>query len=103
MGTNRRYADAIDRRMDDRVLQVLMRDSQPATLSPAELELDDEPLTKPPRAREVTAWVRYGDVPIRVDAEVVAWTSRAAAIRWRTPSGETHKAWVWASAVSSRD
>lgn len=102
MGTNRRYADAIDRKMDDRVHEVVMRDNEPASLTPAELELDEEPITKPPRARPVLAWVRYGDVPIRVDAEVVAWTSRAAAIRWRTPAGDVHKAWVWMSGVTDR-
>lgn len=102
MGTNKRYADAIDRRMNERIVEVVTRDKTPSTLSPAELALDVEPITRTPVARPVKAWVRYGDVPLLVEAEVVAWTSRAAAVRWRSPAGEVHRAWVWLSAVTDR-
>jgi hypothetical protein len=67
--------------------------AQPDTLSPTELQLDKEPLTRRPVARPVKAWVRYGAVPLFVEAEAVAWTEHAVAIRWRTPEGE-HRAWV---------
>jgi hypothetical protein len=36
---------------------------------------------------------------MKLDVEVVAWTPRAVAVRWKTPAGEEHRAWVWASAV----
>ena len=36
---------------------------------------------------------------VKLDVEIVAWTSRAVAIRWKTPTGDAHRAWVWASAV----
>lgn len=99
MGTNRRYgeggiADAID--------TVATRGVTPDTLTDEQLDLDNHPLTTPRRAQPVTAWVKYGSIHLHVDAEAVAWTSRAIAIRWRAPSGEIHKAWVWSSAVSER-
>lgn len=43
-----------------------------------------------------------GPVAVKVDAEAVAWTGRAVAIRWTMASGAEHKAWVWASAVEPR-
>jgi len=99
VGTNRRYgeggiADAID--------QVATRGAIPDTLTDEQLDLDNEPLTTPRRARPVVAWVNYGGVPLHVDAEAVAWTARAVAIRWRAPSGDVHRGWVWAGAVSDR-
>lgn len=96
MGGNRRYSD--DAKWDARILQMVARGKEPETLSPVELELSEEPITRPPRAIPVSAWVRYGGIPMRVDAEATAWTSRAVAIVWRTPEG-LHRAWVWRSAV----
>jgi hypothetical protein len=49
----------------------------------------------------VNDWVRYGKVPIQVDALVTAWTTRAVSIKWNSPDGE-HKAWVWSNAVVER-
>jgi len=79
-----------------------MLDYQPVTLREKELELNSEPLTKAPKPLPVMAWVRYGDVAVKVDAWAVAWTDFAVAIRWTTPSADEHKAWVWASAVRPR-
>lgn len=101
MGTSKRYAAAVDAAMDHRILQRTMT-GEPETLLPTELELDTEPLTRPPKPRPVRAWVRYDGTPISVDAEAVAWTARAVAIRWRSPSGEPHRAWVWVSAIRPR-
>lgn len=102
MGTNRRYADSIDRRMDARIAEREVEGLEPFTLTPAELELATQPLTRAPVPKAVRAWVRFGPHAIKVDAEAVAWTERAVAIRWMTPSGVEHKAWVWASAVETR-
>ena len=61
MGTNRRYADAVDRRMNDRALVTIARGATLQTLTPAELRLDEVPLTVEPRPRrKVKAWVRFG-------------------------------------------
>jgi len=90
-----------DRLMGQRINDGIMRGQHPETLTNAELQLDQEPLTRPPAPRPVKAWVRYGTVPIRVDAMAVAWTEFAVAIKWESPDGE-HHAWVWGSAVRAR-
>jgi hypothetical protein len=99
MGTNRRYGEG---GITDRIDQAATRGVEPDTLTDEQLDLDNEPLTTLRRARPVTAWVKYGGIHLRVDAELVAWTARAVAVRWRAPNGEIHKAWVWASAVEDR-
>ncbi|CAN5358403.1 hypothetical protein BH11ACT3_BH11ACT3_19340 [soil metagenome] len=98
MGTNKRYADHFDHLTERRVK---MR-GEPQSLSDAELERDKQPITRTPIALPVWAWVRYSDGSIKVEAETVAWTPRAVAVRWEAPGGETHRAWVWASAVERR-
>jgi len=99
MGSNKRYAEHYDRLMDARILQVIARDKEPETLTDAEVDRAHNDFTVPPRARPCRAWVRYGGQPILVDAEVCAWTPRAAAIRWRVSDERVDRAWVWASAV----
>jgi hypothetical protein len=79
-----------------------MRSGEPSSLSPLELELGKEPLTRPPIPRPVRAWARYGQEPVLIDGVAVAWTDYAVAVKWDTPSGE-HRAWVWASAVRPRN
>jgi hypothetical protein len=103
LGTNRRYADSIDRRMDAPVAETIMRSGAPLKLSPAELQLHRYPLTRDPRPSKVRVWVRYPDAPLEVEALAVAWTSRAVAVKWAGPGGEEHRAWVWASAVERAD
>jgi hypothetical protein len=89
----------IDAQMDRRILEGIMRTGQPESLTPRELDLDNEPMTRSPKARPARAWVRYGDQVVRIDVEVVAWTEHAIAIRWPGPDGVEHRAWVWAGAV----
>jgi len=101
VGTSKRYADAIDVRMGDKADQVVMRDLEPETLTPRELALDVQPLTRTPKPMPVFAWVRYDGIPIRVSARVVAWTEKAVAVEWKSPTG-LHHAWVWSSAVEPR-
>jgi len=78
-----------------------MRDGEPTSLSSQELELAVYPLTRSPVPVPVRAWVRYGVVPLKVDADAIAWTSKAVAVVWAAPAGQ-HRAWVWASAVERR-
>ncbi|MEO5921702.1 MAG: hypothetical protein ABIQ01_11240 [Pseudolysinimonas sp.] len=103
MGTSKRYAAAVDRQMDARVLQRVMSEQPPLTLTSDELELDREPLTQAPIARPVRAWVRYGVTAALIDAEAVEWTEHAVHVRWITPAGDRHHAWVWASAVRPKN
>ena len=101
MGTSKRYAEQVDRRMGERADEAATRGISPTSLTDAELELDSLPLTKTPKPHEVRAWVRYGAVAVKVSARAVAWTPRAVAIEWKRPSGEVQRAWVWASAVEA--
>jgi hypothetical protein len=100
LGTSRRYADHFDRKMNDRILERVVAETTPSSLNDDELELDVQPLTKPPRALPVTAWVRYGETSVKVEGRAVAWTARAVAVQWKTAAGDVHRAWVWASAVT---
>jgi len=98
MGTSKRYAAHYDRRMDEGILRRIMASGPPLSLGTEELALATTPLTRAPTPWPVRVWVRYPDGPVEVDAEAVAWTSRAVAVRWKV--GErVDKAWVWASAV----
>ena len=101
MGTNKRYASSVDRRVGERALEAATRGVPPTSLTDVELELDTYPLTKTPRPHAVRAWVRYGPVALRVEARAVAWTTRAVALEWTSPGEEMHRAWVWASAVEA--
>jgi hypothetical protein len=99
--TNRRYAEQIDRRMDERILERLAKSGRLETLTGSELELDRLPTTKDPQPGIVEAWVRFGGTPARVLAEACMWTDRAVAIRFRV-AGAEHRCWVWRSAVTAR-
>jgi len=98
MGQTRGTAASVDRGID----RMMMRDHAPQSLTPAELDLEHEPVTRPPRALPCTAWVRYGAEAIRVDGLATAWTARAVAVKWKTPDDVEHRAWLWASAVTVR-
>ena len=102
MGTSNRYAAAYDRRAEERFAEQAMLGNLPVTLREKELELDSEPLTRAPKPRPVSVWVRYRDIAVKVDGWAVAWTDFAVAVRWTTPNAQEHKAWVWASAVRPR-
>lgn len=99
MGTNKCCADAVDRRMDARVVEKIMRSGEPLSLTGLELQLDADPLTRDPQQGAVKAWVRCPAAPIQVDAIAGAWTPLAIAIRWTGPDEAEHRAWVWASAM----
>lgn len=85
--------------MNERIVTSL---GEPETLTPEELELDTLPLTRVPVPQLVRAWVRYDGTPVRIDAEMTAWTPKACAIRWTTPAGKQDRCWVWANAVQER-
>ena len=98
MGTAKRYADAVDRRMNDGIMLRVMQSGPPQSLTAKELALEAMPLTRAPVPPPVRAWVRYPEGPLQIEGEAVAWTAVAVAVRWR--AGDfVHKAWVWSSAV----
>lgn len=73
-----------------------MAESTPSSLKNEELELDVQPLTKPPRAIPLTAWIRCGggETAVRVEGHAVAWTAKALTVAWKTPEGKVHRAWL---------
>ena len=77
MGTNRRYADAVDRCMD---ANIVMRSGTPQSLTDSELELSVQSIIRSPQPVTCGAWIRYPDGPVKVDARAVAWTLPAVAI-----------------------
>lgn len=102
MGSNRRYAASVDRRMDERILERTAQDGPLQTLSASELQLDEVAVTTDPKPAIVQAWVRFGTTPIRVDAEACMWTGHAVAIRFRVARQE-YRCWVWRGAVQAPD
>jgi len=102
MGTNKRYANAIDLRVELRQLERAMREERPMSLTEYELELDSYPLTTTRQPLPVRVWMRYPSVVSKIDARAIAWTSRAVKVEWDTPGAQVHTAWVWASAVDRR-
>lgn len=102
MGTNRRYAESMDARMNERILQTVARDAKLQTLTPLELRLDEAPLTIDPRPRrKVLAWVRFGDTPVRVAAVAARWTPDAVGIVFSI-DGREYRCWVWSGAVDEQ-
>jgi hypothetical protein len=99
MGTNRRYAHSIDKRMDDRILESLTRAGTLQSLTREELDLDHQPVTTDPKPGKVRAWVRFGPQPVRVDAVAAMWTKDAVAISFHVGERE-YRAWVWTNAVT---
>lgn len=98
MGTNKRYAAQLDRRMDERIMQTATAGHALQSLTEKELRLDVYPLTTSPQPLEVLAWVRFGPHAIQVRARAVRWTQKAVGIEF-TIGDVAHRAWVWANAV----
>ena len=85
--------------MNDRALETIARGGELQSLTQSELRLDEVPLTVDPRPRRrVKAWVRFGAVPVRVDALAARWTPDAVGIVFRVGEQE-HRCWVWAGAA----
>lgn len=103
MGTNKRYAAAVDRRMDSRILSRTIAEAGPLqTLTAEELRLDVQPVTIDPRPKPGRAWLRFGTTPVLVDVEVCRWTADACAVRFWVDDKE-YRTWVWASSVFTPD
>lgn len=98
MGTNKRYADHYDRRMDDRILQRIAAENPLQTLTDSELRTDALPVTRDPQPKPCKAWVRFGPHAVRVDAVVAIWNDVACGIEFAV-GDKRMRCWVWANAV----
>ena len=102
LATNARGQLRQAQRVDAEILRMLAGTLQPDSLTPQELGLERNPVTRPARAEPVWAWVHYGSRSVRVEAELAGWTSAAGAIRWEVSKVGIHRAWVWLNAIEPR-
>lgn len=96
MGQNRRYGSDLT---DAAINEALIR-PQPISLSDGEV---GDHVTQAARPVDVTAWVRFPESPVRVEARAIAWTDRAVLVEFTLRDGGQRRAWVWASAVTRRE
>ncbi|TQL46853.1 hypothetical protein FB464_3847 [Subtercola boreus] len=100
MGSNRRYADSVERQS---LAKMNLRDmvGEPETLTPFELDLDNELVTYDPKPKKARAWVRYAGRPMKVNVYVLAWTRNCVRVRWVNGEKTRQEAWVWQPAVEN--
>jgi hypothetical protein len=102
-GSNKPHSvSRVDARAIAKTFAAAMRDEQPVTLTGPELALHRETRSIPAQPVPVFAWIRYGAQAVLVGALMVEWTDAACQLRWLTPSGMEHTAWVWRGAVRVR-
>lgn len=92
VGSNRRYADSLQRRRHNREAEA--RVLVPRSLTPAERGGEVRRGAPVP----VRAWVVFGDQSVQVLGTAVEWTDRAVRVLWTGGGDEQREAWVWASA-----
>ncbi|WP_345216605.1 hypothetical protein [Georgenia halophila] len=78
--------------------QVPLRE-QAYSLGPAQY---GQPVHQPDEALAVSAWIQTRTGHHLVEGVAVAWTPKAARIRYTDDHGREGYAWVWASAVVRR-
>lgn len=102
MGTNKRYADDVDRRMRERLQR---RDPQPfpSGLTREAVDPDHDPIRRPDVPLPIKAWVNMvlPETPVQVEALATGWNNRAVEVTWTDEHGTAQVAWVWASAVQN--
>lgn len=104
MGGRSRYQPSYDAAREAKHRdEIMRRGDPPQSLTDAEIERGEVAVTRSPAPLPVRAWVRYGASPVQIDGFTSTWTSRAVEVIWRTPTGDTHRAWVWRPAVRPRE
>ncbi len=98
MGTNRRYADRLDRQMATRAQQVASA-PRPVGLSPTEVDLATHPARSHSTPIPIRAWVHFTAAPAQLEGVAVEWTDTAVHVEIVDTAGRRHRLWVWASAV----
>lgn len=102
VGTNRRYADHIDKQMAARAQQVSSA-ARPLGLSPVEVDLAMQPARSGSAPIPIRAWVQFTPAPAQLEGVAVQWNDAAVHIEVVDGAGRTHRLWVWASAVERLD
>ena len=99
VGTNKRYADAIDRRAAELSQQTIMR------IPPCTIPMQaygPQPLEWAEKRPMVWAWVSWPHKPAeRVAAVAHGWNDRVVVVYWMSSAGELNTV-VWRNAVTRR-
>ncbi|MCS5732746.1 hypothetical protein [Herbiconiux daphne] len=101
MGTNRRYGDEIDRRMNRKVEESGLRpqfESLPLVVTQADIDKPVQPEAPIP----VEAWVTVTAGKVKVQAEAVEWNKKAVRIVWNNADGSSNSCWVYLGAITRR-
>ncbi len=98
MGTNRRYADRVDRQMAARAQQVASA-ARPLGLSPVGVDLTSRPARSQSVPVPILAWVQFTPTPTKLEGVAVEWNDVAVHVELIDAAGRKHRLWVWASAV----
>ena len=98
MGTNRRYADCVDKQMATRAQQVASA-PRPVGLSPIEVDLSTQPVRAHSTPIPIRAWVHFTAAPAQLEGVAVEWTDTAVHVELVDTAGRRHRLWAWASAV----
>lgn len=101
MGSNRRYADAIDRRMDRHIRE---RELAPKIVSatPDQLDFEHDPPKEAEQPVDVIAWVGITSGTVRVEAKVTAWNKRGVRVECMGPDQTLTTVWLFRGAISPR-
>jgi hypothetical protein len=102
MGTNRRYADSVDKQMATRAQQVASA-PRPVGLSPTEVDLAAQPVRSHSTPVPIRAWVHFTAAPAQLEGFAVEWTETAVHVELVDTAGRQHRLWLWASAVERID
>lgn len=99
MGASKRLAAHYDMRAQHQEIIRAARAGPLQSLTDRELALREQPLTIYPQPyQRVHAWVRFGAVPVWVDAKLARSTPLAAGIEFRK-GDQTFRCWVWGNAI----
>lgn len=102
MGTNRRYADAVDRRMDQRILEATTDHLIPTTLPQQAFGPNPFEWVKGSDQPPVWAWVSWSNAPAsRIPAVASGWNDRVVCVEWEARGGR-RSVIVWRTAVTRR-
>ncbi|THG29311.1 hypothetical protein [Naasia lichenicola] len=98
MGSNKRYGDALQTYQSNKAAEI--RTTKPVGLTPAQLDLERDPIRPATAFYEVSAWMPFGDGTLaKVFGSAREWNSRAVHVYWSVGDGTKRDAWVWAGAV----
>ncbi|GAB3633316.1 hypothetical protein GCM10027421_26690 [Microbacterium shaanxiense] len=102
MGSSNRLAPLYDRYAAEKQILKASKSGPLQSLTRAEVDLFEQPLTIHPRPQPVRAWVRFGPTAVRVDARLVRSTPTAAGIEF-SDGEQTYRCWVWGNAITVRE